>query len=223
MDERLRISLWIVCGGGLGTVLGGAFGALAGALYAQHGGSAGTRFGRSVADAFARNAEEEPSLVRQAAITGAADGVLFLGIVGTLAGAGVAILSNAHPRWLGVAALSSALLVGGAALFGTMAYALSRQTALENEGILVGSVLGAVLAVKLLGSDYFPVGFVFGLYVGNWLAGMLRRRYAPKFSPPQAGKVVSHPPTDAGTDITGTPPSRQDNDSIRKPGPSEEE
>src|SRR5262245_23579821 len=105
MDERLRISLWMVSGGGFGAVLGGVFGGLAGALYAQSGGAAGTGFGRRVADAFARAAGRGLSPVRQAAITGAADGFVFLGIVGTLAGVLMATVGRADPRWLDVAAL----------------------------------------------------------------------------------------------------------------------
>jgi hypothetical protein len=223
MDERLRISVWLVSGGGLGAVLGGAFGALTGALYAQHGGSAGTRFGRGVADAFARAAEEEPSAVRRAAITGAADGVLFLGIVGTLAGAGVAIIGNAPLRWLGVAALGSVALVGAAAFFGLLAYSITSDATHEFLGAFVGCCLGGLLAASLLGSVYGPVGLVPGMYIGKGLARLLRRRYAPKFHPPRAGKVVPRSPTDARTDITGTPPSHPDNDSIRKPGSWDEE
>jgi hypothetical protein len=223
VDERLRISLWMVSGGGLGTALGGAFGGLAGALYAKHGGAAGTAFGRKVADAFARTAERKPSPIRQAAITGAADGVLFLGIVGTLSGAGVAIIGNAPLRWLGVAALGSASLVGGAAFFGLLAYATTRHSAQEFLGALAGGVVGALLAARLLGSIYGPLGLVPGLLVGKGLAGMLRRRYAPRFHPPRAGKVAPRPPTDAGTDITGAPHSRPDNDSFHKPGLFEEE
>ena len=81
MDERVRISLWVVSGGGLGAILGGAFGGLTGALYAQSGRVAGTGLGRRVADALAGAGERQASAVQHGAITGAADGFLFLGIV----------------------------------------------------------------------------------------------------------------------------------------------
>jgi hypothetical protein len=187
MDERLRISLWIVSGGGLGAVLGGAFGALTGALYSQHGGSAGTRFGRTVADAFARVAEEELSPVRQAAITGAADGVLFLGIVGTLAGAGVAIVGNVSLRWLGIAALACASLVGAAAFFGVFAYAMTRNGVWAVVYVFAGGLFGSSVAGVLLGADRCLLGTVPGLVVGLALA-FAARRVAPTFRPPRAGE-----------------------------------
>jgi hypothetical protein len=187
MDERLRISLWVVSGGGLGAVLGGAFGALTGVLYAQHGGSAGTRFGRSVADAFARAAEREPTPVGQAAITGAADGVLFLGILGTLAGASVAILGNVHPRWLGVAALASSALVGAAAFFGVFAYAMARNGVWAVVYVFAGGLFGSSVAGVLLGADRCLLGSVPGLIAGLTV-GFLTRRDAPTSRPPRAGE-----------------------------------
>jgi hypothetical protein len=166
MDEHLRISLWVVSGGGLGAVLGGTFGALTGALYAQNGGSAGTRFGRGVAATFARAAEEEPSPVRQAAITGAADGVLFLGIVGTLSGAAVAIIGNAHLRWLGMAALACAALVGAAVFFGVLAYGMARNGIWAVVYIFAGGLFGSSVAGVLLGADRCLLGTIPGLVLG---------------------------------------------------------
>jgi hypothetical protein len=211
MDERLRISLWIVSGGGLGAVLGGGFGALTGALYAQHGGSAGTRFGRGVADAFARAAEEEPSSVRQAAIIGAADGVLFLGIVGTLTGAGVAILGNANLRWLVVVALGSASLVGGAAFFGVLAYAMARNGVWAVVYVFAGGLLGSSIAGVLLGADRCLLGTLPGLVLGLAL-GFVIRRYAPIFRPPRIGESASRLRSDGETDIMGKPHARPDKD-----------
>jgi hypothetical protein len=216
MDERLRISLWVVGGGGLGAVLGGAFGGLTGALYAQNGGTAGTGFGRSVADAFARGAEEEPSPVRQGAITGAADGVLFLGIVGIVTGACVAIIGGAHPRWLGVAALGSFFLVGGAALFGVLAYGMTRNGGGSVLSVFAGGLLGSALAGVLLGADRCLVGTIPGLLAGLLLS-FVTRRYAPTFRPPRVGKGAPRRRSDASTDITEPlhPPSKDD--SFQKP------
>ena len=185
MDERLRISVWLVSGGGLGAVLGGAFGALTGALYAQHGGSAGTRFGRGVADAFARAAEEEPSAVRRAAITGAADGVLFLGIIGTLTGVGVAIIGHAPLRWLGAAALGSAFLVGAAAFFGILAYVMAHNGVRAVVYVFAGGLFGSSVARVLLGADRCLLGTIPGLVLGLAL-GFVARRDAPTFRPPHA-------------------------------------
>jgi hypothetical protein len=176
----------LVSGGGLGAVLGGAFGALTGALYAQHGGSAGTRFGRGVAEAFARAAESEPSPVRHAAITGAADGVLFLGIVGTLTGTAVAVIGNAHLRWLGMAALGSAALVGAAAFFGILAYAMARNSVRAVVYVFAGGLFGSSVAGVLLGADRCLLGTIPGLVLGLALA-FVTRRDAPTFRPPHTG------------------------------------
>jgi len=222
MDERLRISLWIVSGGGLGVVLGGAFGGLAGMLHARSGHSAGTGFGRRVADAFARTAEREPSPIRHGAITGAADGVLFLGLSGLLAGAFVAIVADADARWLIFAALSSALLVGGASLFGVIGYGLARNGVGSVVYVFAGGLLGSLIAGKLLGANLCLVGTVPGLLAGLALS-FVARLYAPAFRPPQVGKAAPRLRSDAETHITGSPHPRQDNDSFRQPDPFAEE
>jgi hypothetical protein len=202
MDEQLRICLWIVGCGTIGAVLGGAFGALTGFLYNQGGGAAGTRFGRWVADSFTRTAEQEPSPVTYAVLVGAADGFLFLGIVGTLAGTAVALLSNAEPRWLGLAALGSALLVGGAVFFGTLAYAMTRHGARATVCILGGGLIGSILAGSVLGVNDTLYGTLPGFLIGLALS-FLTRRYTPSFRPPDVGEPAVHPRSDA--------------DAIRKP------
>ena len=222
MDERLRLCLWMVSGGGLGAVLGGAFGALTGALYAQSGGAAGTGFGRRVADAFARTAEKEVSPVRRAAITGAADGFLFLGIVGMLAGVLAATVGHADPRWLGMAALGSALLVGTAAFFGVLAYGMARNGVWAVIWVFAGGLLGSFLAGILLGADRCLLGTIPGLLAGL-ICSFVRGTYAPTFRSPKIGKPVPRLRSDAQTDITGPPHRHSDGDAFRKPGSSPEE
>lgn len=213
MDERLRICLWLVSGGCLGIVLGGVFGGLTGVLTVRDGRAAGTGFGRRVADAFARTAQQEASPVRQGAITGAADGVLFLGIVGLVSGAFVAIVGDADPRWLPFAALASTLLVSLAAFFGVLAYAMSGGVRTFGS-ILAGGLLGAYLAGFLLGADRLLLGVVPGLFVGLLLSFAVRR-YAPTFRPPSVAKTLPHVRADA--DIRTAPHFRPDADSFQKP------
>ena len=222
MDERLRISLWMVSGGGLGCVLGGVFGGLAGALYAQSGGAAGTGFGRRVADTFARAQGRGLSPIRQAAITGAADGFVFLGIVGTLAGVLAATVGRADPRWLDVAALGSALLVGGAAFFGVLAYGMARNGVRSVLYIFAGGLLGSFLAGILLGADNCLLGTIPGLFAGLMLS-LVGGRYAPTFRSPRVEKAVPRLRSNHETDITGPPRRRPDANAFRKPDATEEE
>jgi hypothetical protein len=220
MDEHLRISLWMVSGGGLGAILGSAFGALTAALYWQHGGSAGTGLGRRVADALARTAEDEPSPFRRAILTGAADGFLFLGVVGLLAGTAIAV-TGAAPQALIPVALGSALLVGAAAFFGTLAYALTRLGLWAILLLFAGGLLGSFLAGVLLGADRCLLGTIPGLILGLALA-FTTRHYAPTFRPPRVDPSLPRNRPDAETDITRTPPARSDADSFRKPDAFEE-
>lgn len=222
MDERLRISLWMVGGGGLGAVLGGAFGGLTGALYAQGGGAAGTGFGRRVADAFTRAGERELSPIRRAAITGAADGFLFLGIVGILTGAGVAIIGGAHLRWLAVAALGSVFLVGGAAFFGVLAYGITHNGARAVLYVFAGGLAGSSLAGVLLGADRCLLGTIPGLLAGLTLAFVIRR-YAPTFRPPHIGEGTPRLHSDARTDITEPLYPSSKDDSFQKPNSFEDD
>jgi hypothetical protein len=119
MDERVRISLWMVGGAGFGAVLGGVFGGLTGVLHSRSGRWVGTPFGRSVADAFSRMAEREQTHVRQGTIAGAADGFLFLGILGTVSGTLLGISRHTDERLLGSVVLGSLFLAGGAVFFGS--------------------------------------------------------------------------------------------------------
>jgi hypothetical protein len=221
MDEQLRISLWIVSGGGLGAVLGGAFGGLAGMLHARSGHSAGTGFGRRVAATFARTAEHETSFSRHGAIAGAADGVLFLGTIGALLGALVGSVGKLDPRWLGMAALGSILLVGAAAFFGILAYALARNGMRAAFYVFGGGLLGSFLVAQFLGANLSPVGTLIGFVVGLALS-FVTRRSTPRFPLPDVDEDAPFLRSDAPTTITGAPHARQDIDSFRQPDPFEE-
>jgi hypothetical protein len=222
MDERLRISLWMVSGGGLGCVLGGVFGGLAGALYAQSGGAAGTRFGRRVADAFARAEGRRLSPIRQAAIIGAADGVFFLGIFGVVAGALLGVNGGPAGELLLSAGVGSVILVGGAAFFGVLAYGMARNGVWAVLYIFAGGLLGSFLAGILLGADNCLLGTIPGLFTGLMLS-LVGGRYAPTFRSPRVEKAVPRLRSNDETDIIGPPRRRPDADAFRKPDAAEEE
>jgi hypothetical protein len=199
MDERLRICLWMLGCGGIGAVLGGAFGALTGYLYNEGGGAAGTRFGRWVADSFTHTAEQEPSPAWYAVLVGAADGFLFLGVLGLCAGVGVALIGQADPSGLGMAAVGSALFVGLAVFFGTLAYAMTRYGTRALLFILAGGLFGSLIAGSLLGFNDCLFGTLPGFLLGLALT-FVTRRYAPTFRPPNMREPVSHSLADSPTD-----------------------
>jgi hypothetical protein len=221
MEDRLRIFLWLATGGGLGALLGGVFGGVVGAIHALAGRSTGTRFGRTIAHDLGRLAEEEPSAVRQGAITGAADGLLFLGLAGMVGGLAIAVIGKADLGHLGIVAGGSVLLVGLALLFGLMAQGITRRGIEGVLSLFVGGLLGSLVAGLLLGAEHCLIGTVPGLLVGLFLS-YLTGRYAPIFYPPQLEKRPPSSPSDAETDITSSPHSAETDSTFRRPGSLEE-
>jgi hypothetical protein len=216
MDERLRISLWMLGGGGFGGVLGSIFGALAAALlYARSGETAGTHLARRMVENFLQMGERQPFPMSRAALIGAVDGFLFLSILGLVGGALLGMSGQKADELLVPMVAGSALLASGAIFFGTLAYALTYHTA-EVLYAVVGGYLGSFFAVTLLGPDYGLAGLIPGLCLGLVLCRSARR-YSPKFQPPHTEKSQSQPRSGAGADITGSPPSPSDDDFFHKP------
>ncbi len=209
MDERLRISLWMLGGGGFGGVLGIIFGALAAALYERNGGVAGTRLARTLVENFLKSGDHQPSPTFHAAIIGAADGFFFLGGIGLVAGALVGKSGRPTDELLLPMMAGSLLLVGGAIFFGSMAYALHHRAA-QVLSIFASGLLGGLLASKLFGSD-FAIGVGAGAVIGVFLCRALNP-YSPKFTPSRVGETVSKPRSNPGTDITRSPTTRQNED-----------
>jgi hypothetical protein len=222
VDERLRLSLWLVGGAGFGAFVGGVFGAVSGALHARGGYWAGTRLGRAVADAFTRTAERELSHVQQGTIAGAADGILFLGSLGIVAGFVLGTNARNGEQVFWVITLGSLFLVGGAVFFGGLAYALTNRDTWTFASVLGGGLLGAFLAALTLGADRLILGVVPGLFAGLLLSFTLRR-YAPTFRSPQVGKVTPRLRADSETDVTQPPHPHRDNDGFQKRDPFEDE
>jgi hypothetical protein len=206
MDERLRICLWMVGGGGLGAVLGCGLGALTAALYAKSGGAAGTRWARRVAESFLDTALHPPSPTGRAALVGAVDGFLFLGILGLIAGLLLGMSGQRMDELLVPMIVGSVLMVGAAIFFGTLAYALTYYTA-ESIYSIVGSIIGGLLAANVLGPKFVMLGAGLGGLIAFYLCRTVRR-YAPKFQPPRVGKTTPLPHSDANTDITDQSPSQ---------------
>jgi hypothetical protein len=124
MDDWVRPFLWTLAGGGFFALLGGAFGALTGALAWASGRAGGTALGLAVARAFDRAAGGELSRVGKGALAGAADGLVFLGVAGTLLGFVCARSGRGAWDSLVPAMLAGLRLAGGAVCFGGLAYFL---------------------------------------------------------------------------------------------------
>lgn len=215
MDERLWICLWMIGGGGLGAVLGGAFGALTAVMYARSGGAAGTRLARRIVENFLETTEGQPSTIGRAALIGAADGFVFLGLLGLVTGALMGVSGRATSELVLPFAVGSVLLVGGAAFFGGLAYSLARNGLWAILCVFAGGFLGTFLAGIFLGADNCLLGTVPGLLAGLMLS-FIRNLYTPTFRTPQVGKPGLRPRSHPDTDITDSPHFRSGSDAFRK-------
>jgi hypothetical protein len=211
MDDRLRVFAVVLGSGGFCAVLGGLFGALTGATYWGSGKAAGTVFGLRVARALAAGRE----LPRKAhgAIVGAIDGMIFLGAVGSLAGAFLAHRGPDEGPFLVPAAAGLAFLVTLAALFGTLAYAVVRAGVYGVVGLFAGGIGGALLGAAAAGvigtsaAGYFGwlIGAVLGVFAGT-LLGTLARHYSPHFTEPRARPLTARQRRHGSTDVTDEGP-----------------
>src|SRR2546422_812187 len=124
MEERQRLFLALVLGGGLFALLGAAFGAVVGAVTWTSGRAAGTALGLAVARLYARASEKPLSRGVQGMIVGGVDGFVFLGVVGILLAAVGA--AYGRPRWEMVhpTGTAAAALAAGAVFFGLLAFGM---------------------------------------------------------------------------------------------------
>ncbi|HZY89060.1 MAG TPA: hypothetical protein VFE78_29830 [Gemmataceae bacterium] len=211
MDDRLRVFAVVLGSGGFCAVLGGLFGALTGATYWGSSKAAGTVVGLTVARALAGG--RELSRKAHGAIVGAIDGIVFLGVVGSLAGAFLAHGRHDEGEFLGPAAAGLAFLVALAALFGTLAYAAVRAGVYAVVGIFAGGLTGGLLgawAAAWVGTYRaglfgWLIGAVAGVLAGTAL-GVLARRYSPRFTAPRAGPLPSRQRRHGSTDVTDQGP-----------------
>lgn len=133
MDDRIRICLWMIGGGALGSILGGLFGGLTAMMFAWSGHTAGTGWARRIADAFARTAEQEPSPLGRAVFIGVVDGFFFLGSLGLVVGSLLGISGRTTAELLVPVVVGSVVLVAGAVCFGVLAYVVSRASEPSDE------------------------------------------------------------------------------------------
>src|SRR5438552_974629 len=174
MDERTRLFLWVLAGGGSFSFLGASFGALTGAMTWKNGRAGGTALGFAVARAFARAAGAELPPVRKGALVGGTDGLVFLGLIGTVIGF---IAGARHPsEWATLRPLlfGATLLVAGAAFFGVLAYAIVAGGVRAIAALFVGAILGALIGHAFGALSGLLIGAISGAVVGTAVALSLR-------------------------------------------------
>lgn len=201
MDDRLRIFIWILGSGGSLALLGAAFGAIVGYIHVSNGGGAGTTFGLTVARAVENAAGKELSSTRKGAIIGAADGFLFLGVLGVLFGAFQGYRGTPPGEFMDLAAVLGGLMVGAVA-DGLMAYALVRVGARAVAGLCAGALVVGLPAAFLGGPHGLIVGLVLGGVVGALLS-LWSTSARPHFTPPPRDE----PRRPSSTDVTSGPPT----------------
>jgi hypothetical protein len=175
MDDKLRILATVLAGTGSGAVLGGVFGGVAGSLYWQSGRAAGTALGTSVARAFARAAGSELSPGTKGALIGATDGIVFLGLFGTLASAILAYSGQAEWEQVRPMAVAVLFLMAGAMLFGLVAYSLLQGGIGSVVWVFVGGLSGGGWGGRHYGPDGLFLGAVVGALAGTLGAALWRR------------------------------------------------
>jgi hypothetical protein len=172
MHESLSVFAWALGGTLAFALLGALFGGLANWLAWRSGQSTGTALGRRVAEALGRLRADEPTPGVRAVLTGAADGALFLGLVGALLGVVVRLTDLSPGAWLVPLFGSAVALAGAAVFFGLLAQGIVRQRTAGTLGLFVGGIGGALLTARYAGVAHIVPGAVAGLVLGT-LAGLM--------------------------------------------------
>lgn len=175
MDEPLILFAWTLGGTIAFGALGAMFGGLSGWLSWRAGSATGSVLGRRVADALARLIDTELTDPQRGALVGAADGGLFLGLLGTLVGLVAAKSGHAPETWLVPLFFITLSLVLGAVLFGVLALGLIRLRLRAVLAASAGGMTGALLAASFLGVLHIVPGAVAGILLGTTAAFLVAR------------------------------------------------
>lgn len=165
MDEKLRLLLWIVGGGGFFGLLGAGFGGLTGAVHWQQGRASGTSLALHLVRTLLGPDEDDPSTFRRA-LVGAIDGFLFLFVFGLILGAPGA-RAGMSLQMAGGVMLAALLLVGGALFFGGLAFAWSRSGTPGIASMFGGATAGGVVGYYLATATGLLVGVLGGATLGT--------------------------------------------------------
>jgi hypothetical protein len=174
MDERFANLVWILGFGGGCALLGALFGAVSAAIHWGRGNATGTIIGLEVARAFERGARNEFSPRVKGAIVGGVDGLVFLGVVGTVVSTIIVWSGPGREKVLGPAMLALVLLMALAVFFGLLAYGIFHAGVRAVVGVFAGGVLGGGVGFFLGGHSGVMCGCIAGITVGNLTALLVR-------------------------------------------------
>jgi hypothetical protein len=172
MDDSLILFAWTLGGTVAFGLLGALFGGLVGWLHWRHGAS-GTLLARKLADALAQLVEQELSQAQRAALVGAADGMLFLGMAGLLIGLIAGWQGQAPDAWRVPIFLVTLSLAGGALVFGFLALGIVHLRFRAVLGAFTGGIVAALLAAFEFGVVQIIPGAVLGMILGTLVAALL--------------------------------------------------
>jgi hypothetical protein len=166
MDERFRI-FFCILGAAVGFgLIGAVFGAVARALFHASGKASGTAVGAAAVRGLEYLRGEDLSPWARARVSGAADGALFLGVLGGLFGAYAGYQGPEEMPLLLGALLGAAILALAAVLFGVAGYAMAGTGVRVVVLLFVGGICGALVGALAEGPDGLLVGTLAGAFLG---------------------------------------------------------
>ena len=166
MDERFRIFFCILGGAAGFGLIGAVFGALARALFHASGKTSGTGIGAAAVRGLEHLRGEDLSEWSRARVSGAADGAVFLGVLGGLLGAYAGYQGPEEMPLLLDALLGAAVLALAAVLFGVTGYVMAGTGVRVVALLFVGGILGALAGAVAAGPDGLIVGTLAGAFLG---------------------------------------------------------
>lgn len=175
MDKTTLLFAWTLGGGLAFALLGALFGGLSGWLNWRAGYAGGTKLGHRIADALSHLFHQDLSPIQRGALIGAADGGMFLGMLGTILGL-IAARFTAEPRdWIVPLFSTTLLLICGTLVFGFLALGMVRLRWSAILGLFAGGMAGAFLTARYVGVSHIVPGAVAGVIVGVLVAALWPR------------------------------------------------
>jgi hypothetical protein len=166
MDERIRI-FFCILGGAVGFgVIGAVFGGFARALFHASGKASGTAVGAAAVSGLEYLRGDELSDLARARVSGAADGAVFLGVLGGLLGAYAGYQGPEETPLVLYALLGAAVLAVGAVLFGVTGYLMEGTGVRVVVLLFVGGICGALIGALAEGPDGLILGTLAGAFLG---------------------------------------------------------
>ncbi len=175
MSSDFRAVIWTLGGAASFAILGGLFGALAGGFSRRNGSATGSYLGARIARAIRRLLERDLSPTQQGILIGAADGAVFLGILGALIGLIAHHSGNDPSSWLLPMFVLMVSLLAGAVVFGLLAYGMISLRVHSIFTICLGGFGGGAFTAWMWGTAHIVPGAAIGILLGAVVYYLLLR------------------------------------------------